>query len=50
LQAAQGCANPILIRIETKAGHGSGKPVSKIIEEQSDVLAFMWNAVGVPGN
>jgi prolyl oligopeptidase len=50
LQAAQGCANPILIRIETKAGHGSGKPVSKIIEEQSAVLAFMWNVVGVPWN
>jgi prolyl oligopeptidase len=46
LQAAQGCANPILIRIETKAGHGSGKPISKVIEEQSDILAFMWNAVG----
>jgi prolyl oligopeptidase len=46
LQAAQGCANPVLIRIETKAGHGSGKPISKIIEEQSDILAFMWHAVG----
>jgi prolyl oligopeptidase len=46
LQAAQGCANPVLIRIETKAGHGSGKPISKVIEEQSDILAFMWNAVG----
>jgi prolyl oligopeptidase len=46
LQTAQGCANPILIRIETKAGHGSGKPISKVIEEQSDILAFMWNAVG----
>ncbi len=46
LQAAQGCANRVLIRIETKAGHGSGKPISKIIEEQSDILAFMWNAVG----
>jgi prolyl oligopeptidase len=47
LQAAQGCNNPVLIRIETKAGHGSGKPISKIIEEQSDVLAFMWNSVAV---
>jgi prolyl oligopeptidase len=47
LQAAQGCTNPVLIRIETKAGHGSGKPISKIIEEQSDVLAFMWNSVAV---
>ena len=46
LQAAQGCANPVLIRIETKAGHGSGKPISKIIDEQSEILAFMWNAVG----
>jgi prolyl oligopeptidase len=46
LQAAQGCANPVLIRIETKAGHGSGKPISKVIEEQSDILAFMWNSVG----
>ncbi len=46
LQAAQGCANPVLIRIETKAGHGSGKPIGKIIEEQSDILAFMWHAVG----
>jgi prolyl oligopeptidase len=46
LQADQGCANPILIRIETKAGHGSGKPISKVIEEQSDILAFMWNVVG----
>jgi prolyl oligopeptidase len=47
LQAAQSCPNPVLIRIETKAGHGSGKPISKIIEEESDILAFMWNAVGV---
>jgi prolyl oligopeptidase len=46
LQAAQGCPNPVLIRIETKAGHGSGKPISKVIGEQSDILAFMWNAVG----
>jgi prolyl oligopeptidase len=46
LQADQGCANPVLIRIETKAGHGSGKPISKVIEEQSDILAFMWNVVG----
>jgi prolyl oligopeptidase len=45
LQAAQGCSNPILIRIETKAGHGSGKPITKVIEEQSDVLAFMWHAL-----
>ena len=49
LQAAQGCPNPILIRIETKAGHGVGKPITKVIEEQSDVLAFMWNATAGAG-
>lgn len=44
LQAAQSCDNPILIRIETNAGHGAGKPVSKVIDEQSDMLSFMlWN-------
>jgi len=45
LQAAQACTNPVLIRIETKAGHGSGKPITKVIEEQADVLAFMWDAI-----
>ena len=44
LQAAQGCDRPTLIRIETKAGHGAGKPTSKRIEETTDVLSFMfWN-------
>src|SRR5262249_27381949 len=41
LQAAQGGDNPILIRIETKAGHGAGKPTSKIIEEVSDSWGFL---------
>lgn len=41
LQAAQGCANPVLIRIETRAGHGAGKPTQKIIEEVGDELAFL---------
>jgi prolyl oligopeptidase len=40
LQQAQGCDRPTLIRIETKAGHGAGKPVSKQIEEAADVWAF----------
>jgi prolyl oligopeptidase len=50
LQAAQGCANAVLIRIETKAGHGGGKPLSKIVEEQTDVLSFLWNAVSRAAN
>ncbi|HEU4872501.1 MAG TPA: prolyl oligopeptidase family serine peptidase [Pyrinomonadaceae bacterium] len=41
LQAAQGGDAPILIRIETKAGHGAGKPTSKLIEETADRWAFL---------
>ena len=41
LQAAQAGPSPILIRIETKAGHGAGKPTSKIIEEVADRWAFL---------
>src|SRR5436309_423454 len=41
LQAAQAGPQPVLIEIETKAGHGAGKPTSKIIEEQADRLAFL---------
>ena len=41
LQAAQGGSAPILIRIETKAGHGAGKPTSKLIEESADRWAFL---------
>jgi prolyl oligopeptidase len=40
LQAAQGCGNPVLIRIETKAGHGGGKPTQKIIEEITHKMRF----------
>jgi prolyl oligopeptidase len=41
LQAAQGCANPVLVRIETKAGHGAGKPTTKQIDEAADRFAFL---------
>ena len=41
LQAAHGGDNPVLIRIETKAGHGAGKPTSKRIEEVTDQLGFL---------
>ena len=44
LQAAQACDKPVLIRIETKAGHGAGKPTDMVIAEQADRWAFMlWN-------
>jgi prolyl oligopeptidase len=41
LQAAQGGDAPTLIRIETRAGHGGGKPTAKMIEEISDRFAFL---------
>ena len=45
LQAAQSCDNPVLIRIETKAGHGAGKPTQKQIEEAADEWAFLVKAL-----
>jgi len=47
LQAKQSCHNPVLIRIETKAGHGAGKSTNKIIEEASDLWAFMFYNMGL---
>jgi len=41
LQAAQAGPAPILIRIETKAGHGAGKPTEKVIEERADMYGFL---------
>jgi prolyl oligopeptidase len=41
LQAAQAGSAPTLIRIETKAGHGAGKPTAKVIEEAADRYAFL---------
>jgi prolyl oligopeptidase len=41
LQAAHVGDAPVLIRIETKAGHGAGKPTTKIIEEAADKWAFL---------
>jgi prolyl oligopeptidase len=48
LQAAEGVGSqPHLIRIETRAGHGSGKPTTKIIEEAADVYAFLGHFTGL---
>lgn len=41
LQHAQGCRNPILLRVETRAGHGAGKPVWMQIEDYADQWAFL---------
>jgi prolyl oligopeptidase len=47
--------NPLLIRVEVRAGHGAGKPTAKIIAETSDLLGFAaqclgasWAAVDAP--
>lgn len=47
LQKAQGCDNPTLIRIESKAGHGAGKPTAKVIEEAADIWSFVFYNMGV---
>ena len=47
LQALDTGDAPHLIRIETRAGHGSGKPTDKLIEEYSDIYAFLADATGL---
>lgn len=38
---------PLLIRIDTKAGHGAGRPVSKVVNEYADIYSFLYNALGL---
>ncbi|MGL5876738.1 MAG: prolyl oligopeptidase family serine peptidase, partial [Xenococcaceae cyanobacterium] len=47
LQEAHQGDNPVLIRIETKAGHGAGKPTAKIIEEAADKWTFLLATLGI---
>ncbi len=47
LQAQGTSENPLMIRIETNAGHGAGTPVSKVIEARSDVYAFILYSMGI---
>ena len=49
MQAADPHGNPILIRVETRAGHGQGKPTAKQIDEVVDVYAFILDAFGISG-
>ena len=50
LQAADPNGKPHLIRIETRAGHGAGKPTDKVVAEGADTLAFLaqWTGLGLP--
>jgi prolyl oligopeptidase len=47
LQAATSSARPILLRLESRAGHGAGKPLSKVLEELTDTWAFVFSELGV---
>jgi prolyl oligopeptidase len=46
-EAANGPDRPILLRIEPKAGHGAGKPIAKLIEEDTDIWSFLFWQLGV---
>ena len=47
LQHAQGGDAPVLLRVDTSAGHGAGKPVGKLLDERADVLAFHAHHLGL---
>lgn len=47
LQAANAGRTPTLIRIDTNAGHGGGKPLSKQLEEQADIYSFILYNMGL---
>ena len=47
LQEKQKGSNPVLVRIDTNAGHGAGKPTSKQIEEYADIWSFVFYNLGM---
>ena len=47
LQECHQGSNPVLIRIDTKAGHGGGKPLTKVLEEQADIYGFIMYNLGM---
>ncbi len=49
LQYAQSCANPVIIRIETRAGHGAGKPTWMLVEDWANQWSFLVRHLDMPG-
>lgn len=49
LQHAQSCPNPVLLRVETRAGHGAGKPTWMQVEDWADQFAFLFRHLQMPG-
>jgi prolyl oligopeptidase len=47
LQAATGSDHPVLLRLESRAGHGAGKPLSKVLDELADTWTFVFSQLGV---
>jgi prolyl oligopeptidase len=47
LQEDQEGCNPVLVRIETKAGHGGGKPTAMVIDEVTDLWSFVMFNLGM---
>jgi prolyl oligopeptidase len=50
LQAATASDRPVLLRLETKAGHGAGKPRNKVLDEYTDIWSFLFWQLGIASN
>ncbi len=48
LQAATSSGRPVLLRLEARAGHGAGKPLTKLLDELTDTWTFIWQELGLP--
>jgi prolyl oligopeptidase len=47
LQEATSSGLPILLRLESRAGHGAGKPLAKVLDELTDSWTFIWRELGL---
>lgn len=47
LQAATASGHPVLLRLESRAGHGAGKPLAKLLDELTDTWTFIWHELGL---